>query len=63
MKTIELAFAPRDYVLIKLHGLNYKGRVYRCFVHDLDITYEVEFADDKGDLQIRTFRSDELEAV
>jgi hypothetical protein len=57
---ITLAFAPLDYVTVTLFDLKYHGRVNQCLVKATEFLYEVEYADDKGDLQIRCFRYDEL---
>ena len=61
-KTVSVAFAPLDYVKVILHDLNYRGRVTAVIVKPNEAVYDVAFADDKGDLQVRTFRADELEA-
>lgn len=60
--TIAVAFTPLQYVRVTLHELNYRGRVIAVIVKPADVLYEVEFADDKGDLQVRCFRADEIEA-
>lgn len=57
---ITLAFSPLEYVTVTLFGLKYHGRVNQCIVKATEFLYEVEYADDKGDLVIRTFRDDEL---
>lgn len=57
---ITLAFAPLEYVTVKLFDLKYHGRVNECIVKAAEVLYNVEYADDKGDLVIRTFRADEL---
>jgi hypothetical protein len=59
--SVRLDFMPLDYVTVTLHDLKYRGRVINCIVKPNELAYEVEFADDKGDLTIRTFRADELE--
>lgn len=56
-----LAFAPLDYVTVTVFDLKYHGRVNQVLVKATEFLYEVEYADDKGDLVIRTFRDDELE--
>jgi hypothetical protein len=61
-KSVELDFMPLAYVIITLHDLKYRGRVVNVIVKPNEIAYEVEYADDKGDLTIRTFRADELAA-
>lgn len=59
--SVVLAFAPLEYVTVTLFDLKYHGRVNCCIVKQCEFRYEVEFADDKGDLQVRTFNFDELE--
>lgn len=59
-RVITLAFSPLDYVTVSLFDLKYHGRVNQCLVKATEFLYEVEYADDKGDLVIRTFRDDEL---
>jgi hypothetical protein len=60
LNTFTLAFAPLDYVTVTLFDLKYHGRVNQCFIKPTEFLYEVEYADDKGDLVLRTFRADEL---
>ena len=60
--TITLSFMPLQYVTVTLFDLKYHGRVNLVSIKPNEILYEVEYADDKGDLVIRMFRFDELEA-
>lgn len=53
-------FKPDDYVIVKLLGLNYNGRVRWC-EYDGRCSYHVEYADDQGKFERRNFFGDELE--
>lgn len=53
-------FTPREYVVITLFGLQYKGRVDRGIWDGFEWTYSVQYADDKGDLQRQEFYEDEV---
>ena len=57
---VTLSFQPLEYVTVTLFDLKYHGRVTQIIVKQCEFLYEVEYADDKGDLVIRTFRDDEL---
>jgi len=59
---IDFHFQPEQKVKIVAFNLNYNGRVQRCiFDGGLHEIYLVEYVDDKGDIQVREFLSDELE--
>lgn len=59
---MQFKFAPLQFVCVTLFDLKYRGRISRCILDDGGIRYSVEYADDKGDLQVREFYEDELEA-
>ncbi len=54
-------FEPLDYVKVKLHGLDYRGRVLCVLNNGVRNSYDVQFADDKGDLRTMAFLEDELD--
>jgi hypothetical protein len=57
------AFEPRQHVRVVAFGLGYPGRVTQCVLRPLGrMIYEVEYAAD-GDLHVREFDGDELEAA
>jgi hypothetical protein len=57
------AFEPLQYVRVVVFGLGYRGRVTQCILRPLGrMIYEVEYAAD-GDLHVREFNGDELEAA
>ncbi len=62
MTQVQFKFYPKEFVLVVLFDLKYRGRVQRCIFDDGGNRYSVEFGDDKGDLQVREFYEDELEA-
>lgn len=58
--TVEFKFLPGDYVLVTMLGLNYNGRVRWC-EYDGSRFYHVEYGDDSGKLERKTFHEDEIE--
>jgi hypothetical protein len=66
---IAFAYIPSDYVTITLFDIRYKGRVVRVISESKDsyngngILYDVQYADDRGELKRGEFAEDELEAV
>lgn len=56
-------FAPHDYVTVTLFGIGYKGRVQRCILDDGVSKYDVQYADDRGELKRGEFYADELKGV
>lgn len=59
--SVDIAFMPLDYVTVTLFALKYHGRINQVVIKPNVIMYEVEYADDKGDLQMRIFNGDELQ--
>lgn len=53
-------FEPRDYVTITLLDLKYKGRVLSCIYRGTLAIYEVQYANDAGELKTGEFDADEL---
>lgn len=59
--TVELAFAPGDYVTVTVLGVNYRGRVTDVTIkRGPDHVYSINFVDDAAKLQNLTFWADEL---
>lgn len=56
---VHFEFKPGDYVKVILLGLNYNGRVKWC-EYDGNLYYHVEYADDQGKFERRTFHVDEI---
>lgn len=58
--TVSFDFAPGEYVIVVLLDLKYNGRVQRVMADGKHRTYEVQYADDRGDLKTGWFEADEL---
>lgn len=59
--TVELPFAPGDYVTITVLGVNYRGRIFDVTIkHHGEVSYNVNFVDDAAKLQNQSFWADEL---
>ena len=57
-----MTFIPRQFVTVTLFGLNYKGRVIRCILeHGGGWLFDVQYADDRGELRRGEFTACELE--
>lgn len=54
-------FFPMEFVKINVFDLRYHGRVLRCIWDGPgSLIYQVQYVDDKGDLQSNEFFEDEL---
>lgn len=59
--TVELPFAPGDYVTITVLGVNYRGRVIDAAVKMGGVLlYDVNFVNDRAELGCKSFWADEL---
>lgn len=62
MHAKEFRFAPREYVVVSLYGLDFPGRVLHVAWHHAEVRYVVEFVRD-GNFIVRDFYEDEIKTV